>query len=220
MKYEIKEIDKSKTIANFNKKDGYIEVKYLDGTSDIFQRTEENLKNIAKIMENQASEYVKAFGFRKIKLENRIRGCKTILILSIIGFIIALSTMAYAAPGFELLMSLLATLGFGVGACVNIIDLVKSNNKLQDLEKYHLFINNVREKVQDFEEIITTEKVLTKSTEKQKESINLNNLDKYSLQDLKDILLKIERYSTVANLKDIDVKENEQPEKTLSKVKK
>ena len=141
MKYAIKGLEKSKTIKDIKVNEGKnIEVKYLNGNSDIIEYTEENLKKVIETMTTQAKCFVKCFGDIHLLFAAALACC--FWMLSIPGMIFLVLGDAILPIAF-LVMAAISGCGFLI--CKSI------ENYHQ---KYTLYIeNNFQEVINKYKEI-------------------------------------------------------------------
>ena len=208
MKYSIEGIDKSRVIKStqvVNKK-AYgraIIVNYLDGTQDVFDLSEENLKKIEEIAETQGRKFVSEKGKILGKSKFATNVCLMLLGVSLVFLVsqmIATGVTIYSA--ITGLMSVLLGSFSGVSA-IN----VKSKEKY--IKKYQLYFDQVKGKLSAYQEILDREKQIF--NQNSNESIKLNSvldLDNVSLEQVESINEKVDRYCEVDKTK---VKRIEKP---------
>lgn len=213
MKYNIDEIKNSKVIKSVDKVKGVngnvLVVNYLDGTQDVLDFNEENLNTILNIREAQANTYV----------EGSSKG-KTILIDTILNIVFVSSIIATASitPNIYLFLALILEVACLVVANVGCIQ------KVRDINKYELFLTQVKNRLDEYNDILKKEKSLTigeKGKNKQTKTVKAvkraiplngyNDLDKISLNELKAILDKLERNEVFEAQEELS-----EPQKTLT----
>ena len=210
MKYSIEGIIRARTIKStqiINKKNSgkAIIVNYLDGTQDVFDLTDENLEKIVEIAEEQGRRFASV----KPKILNgvikgslKVISLLAILIVSLLFVMFKAGTIvtAFIAP-VEVLLLILE------GAAIDTFN-TKCREK-EDLKKFRLYFNEVKDKLNDYKQIIEKEKQLTK--EKSNDRVKLNSildLDNVTLQQVQNINEKVDRYREVEKTK---VKKLENP---------
>ena len=208
MKYSIEGIEKSRIIKStqiINKKDSdkAIIVNYLDGTQDVFDLNNENLKRIEEIVEEQG----KIFVSKKEKILKRRELFFQTCIMVFAGILmISVSLKIYLGATIYTTIGWLASLLSGLMVVVSKLNM-KSKEKY--IKKYQLYFEQVKNKLSDYQQILEKEKQLTK--QKNNDSVKLNSvldLDNVSLKQVESINEKVERYYKVDRQK---VKKLENP---------
>ena len=200
MKYEIKDLEKGKTIksvqvidtnrpvlylgSNTNNKVKVIMVDYLDGTQDIFEFNEETLKRLQNKVDAQAKMFV-----------DKHKG--NILILWLLfnvaiffGTLVGVSFVATCNIGTipeAILMGILSVVSAGNAA--------RLNAKNKNIKKHKIYVEKIMGKLEEYNEILKKENSLSK--ESNKELVNIINIDNKSVKELEYIGNKIERYNEI-----------------------
>lgn len=208
MKYSIEGIEKSRIIKStqiINKKDSdkAIIVNYLDGTQDVFDLNNENLKRIEEIAEEQGKMFVS----KKGKILKRRELFFLICVMVFAGMLmISVGLKIYLGATIYTTIAWLASLLSGLMVVVSKLNM-KSKEKY--INKYQLYFEQVKNKLSDYQQILEKEKQLTK--QKNNDSVKLNSvldLDNVSLKQVESINEKVERYYKVDRQK---VKKLENP---------
>lgn len=208
MKYSIEGIEKSRIIKStqiINKKDSdkAIIVNYLDGTQDVFDLNNENLKRIEEIAEEQGKMFVS----KKGKILKRRELFFLICVMIFAGMLmISVGLKIYLGATIYTTIAWLASLLSGLMVVVSKLNM-KSKEKY--INKYQLYFEQVKNKLSDYQQILEKEKQLTK--QKNNDSVKLNSvldLDNVSLKQVESINEKVERYYKVDRQK---VKKLENP---------
>lgn len=208
MKYSIEGIEKSRIIKStqiINKKDSdkAVIVNYLDGTQDVFDLNNENLKKIEEIAEEQGKMFVS----KKGKILKRRELFFLIYVMIFAGMLmISVGLKIYLGATIYTTIALLASLLSGLMVVVSKLNM-KSKEKY--IKKYQLYFEQVKNKLSDYQQILEKEKQLTK--QKNNDSVKLNSvldLDNVSLKQVESINEKVERYYKVDRQK---VKKLENP---------
>lgn len=208
MKYSIEGIEKSRIIKStqiINKKDSdkAVIVNYLDGTQDVFDLNNENLKKIEEIAEEQGKMFVS----KKGKILKRRELLFLICVMIFAGMLmISVGLKIYLGATIYTTIALLASLLSGLMVVVSKLNM-KSKEKY--IKKYQLYFEQVKNKLSDYQQILEKEKQLTK--QKNNDSVKLNSvldLDNVSLKQVESINEKVERYYKVDRQK---VKKLENP---------
>lgn len=208
MKYSIEGIEKSRIIKStqiINKKDSdkAIIVNYLDGTQDVFDLNNENLKRIEEIAEEQGKMFVS----KKGKILKRRELLFLICVMVFAGMLmISVGLKIYLGATIYTTIAWLASLLSGLMVVVSKLNM-KSKEKY--INKYQLYFEQVKNKLSDYQQILEKEKQLTK--QKNNDSVKLNSvldLDNVSLKQVESINEKVERYYKVDRQK---VKKLENP---------
>lgn len=196
MKYSIEGIDKTNIIKSTqiletssrtgeSKPNKAIMVNYLDGTQDVFEFTKENLDTIKEIAEAQAEIYIKNKD-KKIVTIAAVRNINVGLIIISLLLVITLASTLLKI-GVIAAFSILITIIISV-----------SNRKIKDIKKYDLYVNNIKNKLESYKEILAKEQSLVKSKNKNVPKLeNVFDLDKVSLKQLEEINNKVERYNEI-----------------------
>lgn len=208
MKYGIEGIEKSRVIKStqiLNKK-AYgraIIVNYLDGSQDVFDLNEDNLKKIEQIAEEQGKKFVskksKPLGKGKLFLNVSLMVLGIMLVTFVSQMIISGATTYSIIAG-------LATLLLGLTSGVSFINI---KVKERYIKKYQLYFEQVKDKLNDYQLILEKEKQLL--NQKNNEPVKLNSvldLDSISLSQVESINEKVDRYYKVEKQK---VKKLENP---------
>lgn len=210
MKYSIEGVEESRTIKStqiINKKNGgkAIIVNYLDGTQDVFDLTDENLGKIVEIAEEQGRRFASE---EPKRLNNVIKGSlKVISLLAvlIISLFFVMFKVGTIAPIFIVPVEVL--LIFLEGVAMNTFN-TKCREK-EDLKKFRLYFDQVRDKLNDYKQIIEKEKKLTnKKINNHVKLENVLDLDNVTLEQVQNINEKVDRYREVEKTK---VKKIENP---------
>jgi hypothetical protein len=208
MKYSIEGIEKSRIIKStqiINKKDSdkAVIVNYLDGTQDVFDLNNENLKKIEEIAEEQGKMFVS----KKGKILKRRELFFLICVMIFAGMLmISVGLKIYLGATIYTTIAWLASLLSGLMVVVSKLNM-KSKEKY--INKYQLYFEQVKNKLSDYQQILEKEKQLTK--QKNNDSVKLNSvldLDNVSLKQVESINEKVERYYKVDRQK---VKKLENP---------
>lgn len=208
MKYSVEGIEKSRIIKStqiINKKDSdkAIIVNYLDGTQDVFDLNNENLKKIEEIAEEQGKMFVS----KKGKILKRRELFFLICVMIFAGMLmISVGLKIYLGATIYTTIAWLASLLSGLMVVVSKLNM-KSKEKY--INKYQLYFEQVKNKLSDYQQILEKEKQLTK--QKNNDSVKLNSvldLDNVSLKQVESINEKVERYYKVDRQK---VKKLENP---------
>lgn len=196
MKYEIDGIEKGRTIKSvqFINRSGktqtnglpekikIIMVDYLDGTQDVFEFNEETLDRIKNKVDTQAKTFVDG---QKDKFP-LLAECNAILAL----IAVVLSVV---------LIFVDKTIIFGVISAITSFALAcnaaRIYTKNRSIKKHQIYINKIMGKLEEYNEILKKEKVLSK--ENNKELVNIINIDDKTIKQLEDIGNKIERYNEI-----------------------
>lgn len=187
MKYNIDGIKKSKIIKStqtINKKDKKkaIIVNYLDGTQDVFELNDTNLSKIEELAEQQGKIFAQ-------KKEKRVSLPILKLFITIIAFIVLNPVLSH--PIIKVLLVLSASID--VVFLARFLNGIKKNRYLK---KYQLYFNNIKENLDEYKEILESEKQLVKN----KNNVELNSvldLDKMTLKQVENVKDKIERYQAI-----------------------
>lgn len=192
MKYSIDGLNKGKIIESVEKikgntekeKKSFVLINYLDGTQDAVELTEENLNTIKAIMEDQAVKYAGQKG-------NKITKARFKQILgTVLGIAGALGLGLIAS---ETTLTPLVLFGMGccgVGVFYSNIDAIA---RIKDVKKYELYVNKIKNQLEQYNEIVAKEKTLTHEVENPKMT-DILDLDKTSLSNMKRMQTKLERY--------------------------
>lgn len=208
MKYSIEGIEKSRIIKStqiINKKDSdkAVIVNYLDGTQDVFDLNNENLKRIEEIAEEQGKMFVS----KKGKILKRRELFFLICVMVFAGMLmISVGLKIYLGATIYTTIAWLASLLSGLMVVVSKLNM-KSKEKY--IKKYQLYFEQIKNKLSDYQQILEKEKQLTK--QKNNDSVKLNSvldLDNVSLKQVESINEKVERYYKVDRQK---VKKLENP---------
>lgn len=208
MKYSIEGIEKSRVIKStqiINKK-AYgraIIVNYLDGSQDVFDLNEENLKKIEQIAEEQGKKFVAKKGQTLGKGKMFLNVSLMVLGVMVVTFV---SQMIVSGATLYSIITGLTSLLLGLTAGVSTINI---KNKEKYIKKYQLYFEQVKDKLNDYQLILEKEKQLL--NQKNNEPVKLNSvldLDSISLSQVESINEKVDRYYKVEKQK---VKKLENP---------
>lgn len=208
MKYSIEGIEKSRIIKStqiINKKDSdkAVIVNYLDGTQDVFDLNNENLKKIEEIAEEQGKMFVS----KKGKILKRRELFFLIYVMIFAGMLmISVGLKIYLGATIYTTIAWLASLLSGL---MVVVSKLNKKSKEKYIKKYQLYFEQVKNKLSDYQQILEKEKQLTK--QKNNDSVKLNSvldLDNVSLKQVESINEKVERYYKVDRQK---VKKLENP---------
>lgn len=208
MKYSIEGIEKSRIIKStqiINKKDSdkAVIVNYLDGTQDVFDLNNENLKRIEEIAEEQGKMFVS----KKGKILKRRELFFLICVMVFAGMLmISVGLKIYLGATIYTTIAWLASLLSGL---MVVVSKLNKKSKEKYIKKYQLYFEQVKNKLSDYQQILEKEKQLTK--QKNNDSVKLNSvldLDNVSLKQVESINEKVERYYKVDRQK---VKKLENP---------
>lgn len=210
MKYKIDGIDKSQIISSIRKVgNDYILVNYLDGTQDAVEYSKESINSIMKLMNIQAKIYVEKE--KKIVLKSTMFQIINVSIATIISFLAGYNMFQQSTllNGYSFLI---------IGSIIYAAATLKlSQDKINDVKKYDLFLTEVRAKLDEYQNILSKEKSLTKERKNQilfQHSIespaleDITHLDNASLNDLKYISTKVDRYQEITGKQKTKMKEN------------
>ena len=205
MKYSIEGIEKAKTIKStqiINKKGSNkaIIVNYLDGTQDVFELNDDNVKNIKEIAEMQGKKFAQS-GLKKIKI-----GVITMTV-NLFFFILSMIINVVAFPTYGLVpLGVIISAILGVMTVVSFTDVSIKKNYV---DKYQLYFEQIKDKLNDYKEILEKEKQLT--NQKSNDQFKLDSvldLDNVSLKQVESINGKVDRYREIEKTK---VKKIENP---------
>lgn len=194
MKYSIEGIEKSRIIKStqiINKKDSdkAVIVNYLDGTQDVFDLNNENLKRIEEIAEEQGKMFVS----KKGKILKRRELFFLICVMVFAGMLmISVGLKIYLGATIYTTISWLASL---LSCLMVVVSKLNMKSKEKYIKKYQLYFEQVKNKLSDYQQILEKEKQLTK--QKNNDSVKLNSvldLDNVSLKQVESINEKVERY--------------------------
>lgn len=192
------ELIKDECITNYHINNNEIIIYYGNKKYEIKNYTEELEKEILTKMENQAKKAIQL----KTNLENEVNSdiniCSIMFLLTIIHIIMfitnSISMITYiSSPIVSLLF------------CVSLKDVIKGKNKIKELKKIEYFFQNQLNNINKFNNIKLSKKA-TKHLESKNLNFDINNIDNFSLSDLKKI-------------KEFIDKEYKQTEETNQKVK-
>lgn len=204
MQNEVKGYDASHTISYYNvdEKNNKIEVIYIDDTYDVFELNEDNIKRINDIMQEQAIQFVNYLEdeANKKDLLKHIKKMKIYAGITTIGGAAAIATSLVLTP-----MPVAFTV-YGASLVAIFVGMCKEHNAekvYEDYKKYNAYLTNQQKFEIDYQEIMAKEKKLSSKFKKERNNISINTIDDYTLNDLKQIMDKVERYqdidSTVTN---------------------
>ena len=203
--YSLNSEDKKKYIKKYKSKKGKIIIKFANRKKDFVSNTEENKQKIESKMEEQARK-------AEVKYLTPLEETLTM------GFPLALPlTITNFMDNKDFPSGFL----FGAVATGTIIFSTKYINcliKEKDIEKLHYFLEYKKELNDNISnDINILQNVSKKATRNikmrlsnKKEPININNIDKYSLKDLKTIKENIDEFSFV-DLKGNSILDNQGP---------
>ena len=208
MKYSIEGIEKSRVIKStqiINKK-AYgraIIVNYLDGSQDVFDLNEENLKKIEEIAEEQGKRFVSKKG-------KALKPWKIILniCLMLLGIMLVCLASSLIVEGATLVSAIAGLTSVSLGLMAGI-SAISAKSKEKYIKKYQLYFEQVKDKLNDYQQILEKEKQLL--NQKNNEPVKLNSildLDSISLSQVESINEKVDRYYKVDRQK---VKKLENP---------
>ncbi len=208
MKYSIEGIEKSRVIKStqiINKK-AYgraIIVNYLDGSQDVFDLNEENLKKIEEIAEEQGKRFVSKKG-------KALKPWKIILniCLMLLGIMLVCLASSLIVEGATLVSAIAGLTSVSLGLMAGI-SAISAKSKEKYIKKYQLYFEQVKDKLNDYQQILEKEKQLL--NQKNNEPVKLNSildLDSISLSQVESINEKVDRYYKVDKQK---VKKLENP---------
>ena len=208
MKYSIEGIEKSRVIKStqiINKK-AYgraIIVNYLDGSQDVFDLNEENLKKIEQIAEEQGKRFVSKKG-------KALKPWKIILniCLMLLGIMLVCLASSLIVEGATLVSIIAGLTSVSLGLMAGI-SAISAKSKEKYIKKYQLYFEQVKDKLNDYQLILEKEKQLL--NQKNNEPVKLNSvldLDSISLSQVESINEKVDRYYKVEKQK---VKKLENP---------
>lgn len=163
-------------------------VNYRNGTQDVFELDEQKLKALIEIMDKQATAYV-----NKSK-KNRFRKGFEIFVLNFGGAIIAASGIVFMVinPAAVILEAGLCMFGVGTLIYVNSNEKKKKN----DVKKYELYVNKLRNDLQYYVDIVEEEKKIDPKVENVK-CTSIIDLDSITLEEAKQIRDKVQRYVAI-----------------------
>lgn len=208
MRYSIEGIEKSRVIKStqiINKKSSgcAIIVNYLNGTQDVFELSDENLKKIEEIAEEQGKKFVSKKSKNLKNGKMLLNTCLMVLGAMLVAFV---SLMITSGITIYTIITGLASLLLGLMVGISILD-IKSKEKY--IKKYQLYFEQVKDKLNDYQQILEKEKQLL--NQKNNEPVKLNSvldLDSISLSQVESINEKVDRYYKVDRQK---VKKLENP---------
>lgn len=220
MKYKIDGLELSKTISKVIDKDKFLEVRYLDGSNDVLEKTNDNMLNIKKQMYIQANKYTDTFSSKKEELTEKFKNIKDLSLMHLIMILtIIMFALVFIPQGVITVLLAIILTGLGVSFSSLLKGLYVCKGQLQDLEKYNLFIKEFEDKIQAFNNIMIKEASLKRTKSNKIEQIDIVNLDKYSLEEIKNMLLKTERYQLLTSNEDIESNLDITKNKTYTKRK-
>ncbi len=194
-------------IDSYKIHNGYIKVQYLDNSVDMIENTEENLENIKKLMHIQAIQYVKDYE-KKVNHLNTELEKTPIVIFRTLLFAVFCFLVSFNESGLinsfafitNILLRFLSSV-FIVLSAINVNYYYKNKKKLEYINKYNLFLKEYDIKIKKFNECYEKEKALKSSIQyiNNVPSIDIINLDKITLKELKEAIVKAERYSQLTN---------------------
>ena len=201
MKYSIEGIEKSRVIKStqiINKK-AYgraIIVNYLDGSQDVFDLNEENLKKIEQIAEEQGKRFVSKKG-------KALKPWKIILniCLMLLGIMLVCLASSLIVEGATLVSIIAGLTSVSLGLMAGI-SAISAKSKEKYIKKYQLYFEQVKDKLNDYQLILEKEKQLL--NQKNNEPVKLNSvldLDSISLSQVEGINEKVDRYYKVEKQK-------------------
>lgn len=175
MKYGIQGIERSKTIKStqiINKKDSdkAIIVNYLDGTQDVVDLTDENLKKIKIVVEKQGKMFAERPQFPS-------------------GPLLAASLLTFF---LSIIVETLTPISVGIGFIVPVLSVllsIRGKKVNNEIEKYHSYFLQIKGDLEQYKEVLEKSKQLTKS--KAQVITNLEDvlkLDSISLKQIRDVL--------------------------------
>ncbi len=220
--YSLNDQEANQFIINYEIKDNKIEINYASGDIKEIDYSVDNEKRILEEMENQVqncqlfkSKQEKDLGKYRKKNAKAWFDVRTLL-LSLIGGVLAslvIFTFFTDLNIMEVLTILIVSVSVtSIGAFPEpIIKAIASKRKiidieatLEDIEKHELFLENEKEINKDIIKDNCLDNVSQEVQEiirdKEKPSLNINDLDKIQLADIESILLNIKR-NKLLNLK-------------------
>lgn len=197
MKYNIEGIETGEIITSYGKSEKEVlEVRYKDNTSDYFPARKEFSERINTVMEEQANTYVSSG--RDKKLETRHVLYTVSSVLSGVG---ALVTVPYIATGVASSEPAVAATGAAV-VCTSalVVSLIKRGSAKKELDyikKLRLYLENKGLISERYSTIKETEANL--GMDEGFKSLNINNVDRISLDDMEEAISKCKRYPKIDN---------------------
>lgn len=177
------------TVRDYSFKGFNVKVNFLKGSPIYFSRNNTKIDTIIEEMEQDIDQVDTKYAQNKQFLTCLRNG----LILVMGGATTAFVAFGYPIFDLPVLMSLSGTLAGSLAVSSLIV-----NNKLENVEKYHLYKEN-RNKFNNATIISNVREIEKVPKAKQ---VDANNIDRYSLKQLKDLKDKIEkaiRYEGIIN---------------------
>ena len=199
MKYEIKDLEKGRTIKSVQivkgKKNTHINlgeivpvsvdlimVDYLDGTQDVFEFNEETLKRIQNKVDYQVKLFVNQ---EKVKFPLWFESNVT---LAVSALLVGLAATFYDKILVAGIISAAASLVFTGNA-------IRLNSKNKNIKKHKIYVDKIMGKLEEYNDILKKENALSK--EVNKNLVDIINIDNKSVKELEYIGNKIERYNDI-----------------------
>ena len=185
MKYGYEGADLSELINNYKVEGDKIVVTFLDKSTFEVALTEGTEKTLLEEMLKQA--YDRNTSEEMCLAQKRKRRAITLGIYqSIIG--ISAAFFAFANYNNVQFFTIFFTGLVGIGITLNGIDYKIQKSEIEELEKYDLYLN-LRRKI-----VGVPNKILFAGIKSDERNININNLDDFSLSDVKRINQNIKRF--------------------------
>lgn len=202
MKYSVEGIKDSHVIKSISQTDKFITISYLDKTQDVIETNQENTAQILKIMEVHAKEYVHGKDAKVKKLKKK----KTLV--WVLSVIIAFLAVIPVLPFY------ISTIFMSLGFVLAVANEIKVTKQIEDLDKYELYLKEVRDMVDEYQNIKSKEMEILPGTvadiTKNKKTLgNIASLDSYSLEELKAIKDKVERYHILTGETPVQIEREE-----------
>lgn len=168
----------------------------------------------------QANKYTDTFSSKKEELTEKFKNIKDLSLMHLIMILtIIMFALVFIPQGVITVLLAIILTGLGVSFSSLLKGLYVCKGQLQDLEKYNLFIKEFEDKIQAFNNIMIKEASLKRTKSNKIEQIDIVNLDKYSLEEIKNMLLKTERYQLLTSNEDIESNLDITKNKTYTKRK-
>ena len=209
MKYEIDNYPKGNTIRNYEIKDNEIMVTYLD--ESVVTYPLDCKKRIDEVMHSQALDYTKN---KYDRFTTIIFNLAAIAAFSILTIEFGLGTLTCLLYSFVTVYAVIPTSILGLLTYFNykisktFVRVLKSFvSEYEDQDKYKLFLEN-ENTLKNYQQTIMQAEKNELAKNKPHFDIDLNNLDKITLNQLKEILTQISRYNDIMN---DEIKEDKGP---------
>ena len=190
-----------------NKKEEY----FLEGEGEV-EYTKENVQSILQIMEEQAKEYIKQKEDAELIYEGSKKSLKKSALVT--GILILLITILFdvfnvnavlLASDSNILVAVMrvAMAAIYASPIVYLMDdihhVYSSKAELDDVKKYELYMNDVKSHLSDYKKMIECEKRIGMSDDRETQLTRLSifNLDRFSLEDLREMKRKIALYREI-----------------------